>query len=429
MYSSLRRHKKASTVNSKTILAFVTSLMALSLLDVIFNTLGLSKGSYFVVAWLLLVAVFVYSSYQLVKHMSFESYYFKYLFFIFMGYGVITIFRGFSFSPVALTSYLRVPYIFWPFLVPFIAFLGRNLKTYGYLLHVLFYLGCLFPTLILAFPNLIVSAKSAEILVYSTVLGSGFVLMNSNYISKIKINISFVLVIAATLLFVYLARRAGLFMMLGLIAASYIFVIFNSKKPILFKLFPLFIAIGFIAFFQLDNLSETLLEEINKRLYEDTRSTVVEMFYVDMENHFIFGKGMNATYFCPIGGGLGEGGVDYDIIYYRDVIENGYLQLMLSGGAIHIALFLLIAIPAAFNGIFKSSNLFSKSCGAMILLWLVFMIGSGLPSLTLGYVLVWMSIGVCYKKSLRSKSDEEIKQAFIASTGSLKTNRNAQKPL
>jgi len=422
MYT-FHRNFNLNLINERAILGLLISVTVLSLLDVVFNLMGLSKGTLFTVTWLLFVGIFCLSSLKLLSKIEFESVYFKYVFFIFFGYGLVTVFRGFSFSTTALTSYLRVPYIFWPFLVPFFAFLGRNIKTYAYLLQVLFYLGCLFPVLIIAFPPLIESAKSAEILIYSTTVGSGFVLMNSNYIDKLKINISFVFVIVATFIFLYLARRAGLFVMTGFIAASYIFVIFNSKKPFVFRLFPIFLAIGLVVLFQFDNLTESLLEEINKRLYEDTRSTVVDMFHMDMANHYLFGKGMNATYYCPIGGGIGESGIDYDIIYYRDVIENGYLQLMLSGGIVHIVLFLLIALPAAFNGIFRSSNLFSKSCGALISLWMVFMLGSGLPSLSLGYVLVWMSVGACYKKSLRSKSDEEIKTAFILASGSRKTKQ------
>ena len=391
----------------------LASLTVLSLIDVLFNISGLPKGMLFTLIWLFFVGVFSIASLILVKHIKFESSYFKYLFILFMVYGAITIFRGFSFSSASLTSYLRVPYIFWPFLIPFFAFLGRNIKTFGHLLQILFYLGCLFPVLIIAFPNLIETAQPAEILVYSTALGSGFLLMNSNYASKLKINISFAFVVLSALILLYLARRAGIFLMVGIIASSYVFVIFNPKKPLVFKLFPVILSIGLVVLFQFDNVADTLLTEINKRLYEDTRSTVVDMFYMDIESHKVFGKGMNATYYCPIGGGLGESGLDYEVIYYRDVIENGYLQLMLSGGLVHVFLFLLLAIPAALKGIFKSSNLFAKSCGAMILLWLIFMIGAGLPSLSLGYVLVWISIGVCYKKSIRSKTDEEIKEAFV----------------
>jgi len=196
---------------------------------------------------------------------------------------------------------------------------------------------------------------------------------------------------------------------------------------LIFKLFPVFLAIGVVGFFQFDEISDDLLEAINKRLYEDTRSTVVDLFYMDMEKDMTLGKGMNATYYCPIGGGLSEDGLDYEVIYYRDVIENGYLQLVLSGGIIHVILFLLIGIPAAFMGILRSSNQFTKSCGAMILLWLVFMIGAGLPSLSLGYILVWIGIGVCYKKSIRDKTDEEIIQIFNPVTEDLdnKTETNS----
>jgi len=359
--------------------------------------------------------------------MSFESTYFKYMFFIFMGYGAITVVRGISFSSADLTAFLRIPYIFYPFLLPFFAFFGKQLKSFKILLGYLFYLGPLYILLILLLPSLLLSAGSSEILAYSLVLGPGFIFMNSQLFSKIKINFSFLFIFIATLSFVYLARRAGLFIMLGIVAAGYIFALLSKEKNLIFKLFPWLIAVAVIAFFQSDNLSDTLLDSINKRLYEDTRSTITDMFYMDMDNHKTVGKGMNAKYFCPIGGGLSEDGLDYEVTYYRDVIENGYLQLMLSGGILHIVLFLSIMIPACFNGIFRSSNLFTKSCGALILLWMVFMIGSGLPSLSLGYILIWISVGVCYRKSIRIKTDDEIKAVFSIPKKSSKKVLNVAK--
>lgn len=414
MYYSMKR-KNDTSVDKNAVWAFIAALSILSLIDMIYNTLGLGKNTVFTLIWLTSSGVFVWASTKLLRLFVFENLYFKYLFYLFMGYGLITVFRGLSFSTTDITAYLRVIYIFWPFLIPFFAFFGKRLRSYGFLLNTLFYLGLVYMVLIILIPSLLLSAKSTEIAAYSLVLGSGFVLMNSNYMSNRKVNFSFIFIIIATLSFVYLARRAGLFIMLGIIASSYLLIFFKKGKPLLFQTFPWLLGIGIIVFFYFDDVSASLLEEINKRLYEDTRSTVTDMFFIDMENYLTLGKGMNATYYCPIGGGLSEDGLDYEVIYYRDVIENGYLQLMLSGGIVHIILFLLIAVPAAFNGIFKSSNQFSKSCGTLILLWLVFMIGSGLPSLSLGYVLVWISIGVCYRKSILMKTDEEIYEGFYGS--------------
>ena len=121
---------------------------------------------------------------------------------------------------------------------------------------------------------------------------------------------------------------------------------------------------------------------------------------------------MQGEFYYPEGGGTDENGNDRDISYYRKGIENGYLQLYLNGGGIYIALFLLVLLPAALLGIFKSSNQLAQASGIIVFLWLLDMAVWGLPRLTLEYLLVWICAGICYKKSLRDTPDEEISEFF-----------------
>jgi hypothetical protein len=109
---------------------------------------------------------------------------------------------------------------------------------------------------------------------------------------------------------------------------------------------------------------------------------------------------------------MDDGVTRTDVVDNRNIIENGVLQLILNGGIIHVVLFFLVLIPASINGIFKSSNLFTKACGAFILLWLIDMFVYGLPAFGLHYILVWISVGICYKSSIRTKTDDEIKSEF-----------------
>jgi hypothetical protein len=147
------------------------------------------------------------------------------------------------------------------------------------------------------------------------------------------------------------------------------------------------------------------------RLSEDTRSGVFERFFYSLKDNMVFGTGMNGTYYCPLWDAEVDG-VSFGAIEYRNIIENGYLQLLLTGGVIHIVLFVLVLLPAALKGIFMSSNQFLRACGIVILLRLIDMFFYGLPSLTLSYILVWICVGVCYKTSLRRMSNEEISNEF-----------------
>ena len=147
------------------------------------------------------------------------------------------------------------------------------------------------------------------------------------------------------------------------------------------------------------------------RLSEDTRSGVYERFFYYMKDHMIFGNGMNGTYYCP----LWEAEIDgafFGAVQYRNLIENGYYQLLLTGGIVHIVLYVLVLLPAAVKGMFASSNQFTKACGIMVFLQLIDMFVYGLPTLTLDYILVWICVGVCYKASIRNMTNDEIRTEF-----------------
>ena len=112
---------------------------------------------------------------------------------------------------------------------------------------------------------------------------------------------------------------------------------------------------------------------------------------------WITGKGMDGEYFCP--------GIDPDTLTsynYRGVIETDYLQSILKGGTMALGLFLMIAIPAIFKGLFYSDNILSKAAGIWILWFLINMYPSSVHTFTLQHFLVWISIGICYSRFIRA---------------------------
>ena len=62
-----------------------------------------------------------------------------------------------------------------------------------------------------------------------------------------------------------------------------------------------------------------------------------------------------------------------------------------------------------FLGFLKSKNLLSKASAIWIMIYLVFLYPSTVTSFTLSYILLWISIGICYTKQVREMSDDEIK--------------------
>ena len=135
----------------------------------------------------------------------------------------------------------------------------------------------------------------------------------------------------------------------------------------------------------------------------DTRTTVELYFHDDMKpEDWIMGRGIKGEYFAP--------DVEEDQpTNYRGSIETGYEQTVLKGGLISLGLFILIAIPAVIKGIFFSRNLLSKIAGTWIFLSLINSYPATVNAFTLQYLLVWVSIGICYSKEIGYMKESTIK--------------------
>jgi hypothetical protein len=97
---------------------------------------------------------------------------------------------------------------------------------------------------------------------------------------------------------------------------------------------------------------------------------------------------------------------------YRRGIETDYLTIILKGGIISLGLMLLIVIPAIIKGLFQSKNLISKAAAIWIFFYLIDLYPSPVTAFSLNYLLVWISVGICYSKEMRGLSDIKIKEIF-----------------
>jgi hypothetical protein len=220
------------------------------------------------------------------------------------------------------------------------------------------------------------------------------------------------LIISLTLFFALIRARRGL-ALLAFSSIIYSYLIYYSySKNKLYKVAFFFLILIFVtlAAVYFKNIVSYLGDNritgwFVDRVGESTRSGVEEYFYNDMKPlDWIIGKGINGQYFCP-GVIVGEG----TISVYRRGIETDFLNIILKGGIISLGLKLLIAIPAMFLGFLKSKNLLSKASAIWIMIYLVFLYPSTVTSFTLSYILLWISIGICYTKQVREMSDDEIK--------------------
>ena len=236
----------------------------------------------------------------------------------------------------------------------------------------------------------------------------GFLLLTYAYQTSFK-KIAAVVAIALTLLFSIIRARRGLILMTsGIIIASYLLYFFTSKrKSLVIYLSILGVILSSMYALAIYKPNKQVFGSIMERGVEDTRTGVERWFYADMQlKDWIIGRGINGEYYCP--------GIEVDrITNNRSVIETGYLQTILKGGIISLGLFLLIAVPAIIKGLFYSKNLLSKGAAIWIFLAITSMYPATVNTFTLRYLLVWISIGICYSKKISELPDSMLKEYFV----------------
>ncbi|MEJ7675725.1 MAG: hypothetical protein WKF59_24220 [Chitinophagaceae bacterium] len=253
--------------------------------------------------------------------------------------------------------------------------------------------------------------SSIEIVESSALLSipACFMLLTFPYHS-FKRKIFTVIVIMLTLLFAIIRARRGLIAIcITQIAFSYLLYLSNSKNKLLLIFATIFIfSIGTIYVSDIYlGKKNNIFSFLSERGTEDTRTNVELFFYADMKDKdWIIGKGIDGEYFCP--------DIDEDISGYRYVIETGYLQMILTGGIIKLLLTLLITLPVVYRAIFHSKNTLSKAAGIWILLWALYLYPATTEAFTMYYLLLWISVGICYSKEIRNTPENYIKKFFLA---------------
>jgi hypothetical protein len=114
----------------------------------------------------------------------------------------------------------------------------------------------------------------------------------------------------------------------------------------------------------------------------------------------------------------------------RQVIECGYLFIILKGGVILLLAMLVLILPALWVGLFRSANWLVRGFAFTILAWLVEMVPFGLPSAFPRYALFWIAVGVCLNPRLRALSDQEVERFFFPGVvGDRRTGWQRPRPL
>lgn len=353
---------------------------------------------------------------------KFDSNYLKILFILNLLYSVTIVLRGSKYDFDSLKQmFLDITFGIWPYFASVVLLLPRNIKHYKKIFFILLIFGAAFLLGVTIFYDTLhdydrlnlVSQGLVENL--SSILGLpvGYLLLNYIYhtgkkgIEAIGIkNIFAGLVMAVALFFaIFRARRGLIFVNLTTLSCVGMLYIISTKKKALIIFVAVFLAA--IASLSVSNVkTPAMFNFLLDRGEEDTRSGVEDYMYADMSQaDWIIGKGIKGKYYCPVVDNVN----DAEGAGYRDNIETGYLQIILKGGILSLGLILLMLFPAVYKGLFKSKNVLSKAAALWIFLWIVYLYPTGGLVFNMSYVLVWISVGICYSDKIRNLSDDVIK--------------------
>lgn len=241
-------------------------------------------------------------------------------------------------------------------------------------------------------------------------LSAGFLILTYIYHNRTKGLFALVVLILTFIFSTIRARRGLMFISFNILIFAYILYQYINKARVLSIIISFFIITitTFVAIRVYENNRKDTFSLVSERLTQQTRSGVEQYFYNDLDlKEWIIGKGMNGQYFCP---GVEEG-VGH-ISLYRNVIETGFLQIVLNGGLISLVLLIIISLPAIIKGLFSSKNILSKASAIWIIIFFLYMY-PGTPAIfSLNYILVWVSIGICYSSELRNIPENTMKEIF-----------------
>lgn len=239
-------------------------------------------------------------------------------------------------------------------------------------------------------------------------LASGFLILNSHYFRK-KYN-SIILVLHY-LLFIILAlvygRRGGAISgMLLLIFMIYFRLqspFFDIKKRVRIYLAGIFLVVIFLSFGYLLQSTYAFERGFSKEAFEESRGAVFTDFFEDFNSaeEWILGRGIMGRVYRSI---YSEGSLD--------IVEQGFLTVILRGGILYLAPFVLIFLRAVYLGFFKSNNELVKGLSILVFLHVALMFYFNLPDFSTYYIFIWISVTACYDPMLRRLNNVEVYKAI-----------------
>ncbi|WP_288651623.1 hypothetical protein [uncultured Parabacteroides sp.] len=236
--------------------------------------------------------------------------------------------------------------------------------------------------------------------------GAGLVLMTLPYHDTKKSRLVMFAVVLGIVLMMLLGRRNKVLYLSSMLFFAGLLNMFGSstlKTKKKFRGVFVILALGcFLGLVIFSSSFEFFFSRVDTGM--DSREGIIELFMLDFNttpNDWIFGRGIYGEF----NGGILATNEDTGM---RDGIENGYLNIILKGGGIWLVLLILLSLKSVYLGLFKSNNKLCKGFAFIIVVYYIDMIGFGIATISLGYMMVFIAISICCNKQFRRLTDEDL---------------------
>lgn len=340
----------------------------------------------------------------------------KLLYIVLLFWTIVVFFRGFSSDYNFLRSLVISPYVFLPYIFPFFIrhFSILDLRKILLLINYtnIIYLGFIILFLFNLGGDFLESIGFIEDLNKYFAFPNFLMLFFFFKLTKREKLLSLSVFFLGFLMSIYTARRS-LTWTFGWAFVLFLLLIYtNMGKSLLKKIkFVIFLSlIGLSLFFVYQKYEESLFGNLLAKIDADTRSTVLTDFDNDMNTEdLIFGKGINGSYLLR----ETDKQISESYLPNRNLIEVGYLNIVLKGGYIHLFLFIIIYLIAIFKGFFKSKNNYSKAFACFILLYVFESYPAGVMMFNFRFLLIWFCVAVCWDKQFLKLSDSQLNSILV----------------
>ena len=117
---------------------------------------------------------------------------------------------------------------------------------------------------------------------------------------------------------------------------------------------------------------------------------------------FVFGKGINGGYVSN----------SFETLK-REVVEVGFLQILLKSGILGFLLYITLIISAIFKALNKSKNLFMQFLALLLSGYVLMFFIENVIGFNLFNIIIWLVVGMCHSEELRGLNDKEIRELFL----------------